>query len=232
MELADYRKSEAFSNPYVIKCTLLGHHGVGKSTLGHMFATGRFDPTIESTIGIDFFTKTIELDNSKNQSIKLQIWDTAGQEKFKSIVKSYLRDVYITFIVFDITNRETWNDIDSWRNDLELENRKYGSIPRIVLVGSKSDKKNHVIREDEIKTKADKWGCNYYILSSKQYNSASMISRMFFLETEYLHRDIVYDYINKKEIPFGILKKDNKKRNIMYYDETDNNYKTNWCCFQ
>lgn len=91
-------KSEDFADPYIVKCALVGHYGVGKSTLGHMLSEGRFDPSITTTVGMDFFTKTIKLSEYNNHSIKLQIWDTAGQEKFRSIVMSYLRDVFVALL--------------------------------------------------------------------------------------------------------------------------------------
>lgn len=229
MEITNYCKCEPFANPYVVKCVLLGRHGVGKSTMGRMLTEGRFDPMIESTIGIDFFIKTIKLAKYNNHSIKLQIWDTAGQEKFKSIVKSYLRDVCIVFIMFDLTNRESWNEIEIWKREIEEYSKQFEGIPRVVLVGTKSDKKNHVIAKKEIETKAEEWECNYYILSSKNFNSQTMIYRMFSLEAEGLHGDILYNHVNGKELPFGVLEKDNKNLNKVYYCDSD---KPNWCCFQ
>ena len=216
-------KSEDFANPYIVKCALIGHYGVGKSTLGHMFEVGKFDNTITTTIGIDFFTKTIKLPEYNNHSIKLQIWDTAGQEKFKSIITSYLRDVFVAFIMFDMTNRESWEDIDVWKG---LVNNKT-SIPRVVLVGTKSDKRDHVVTIDEINQKSKEWNCNSYILSSKQSNSSSMIYRMFSIETYHFHTDMVNNHRNGEELPFGILEKDNSRLSLNDYEPNPK-----WCCFQ
>ena len=211
---------------------MVGRQNVGKSTLGHVFAEGTFDPTIPTTVAMDFFSKTIQLPEYNNHKIRLQIWDSAGQERYKSIITSYLRDVYIAFVTFDVTNRDSWNQVDMWRSLVLDQSGEF--IPHIVLVGTKSDKKNHTVSHDEVIEKAKKWKCNYYILSSKQNNSAGMIYRMFYIEAEKLHRDIVYNHINGKELPVGVLEKDNEKRFKIFtnnndnYDDEDNG----WCCFQ
>ena len=257
MELNDYNFCDELANPYVVKCVLLGHYGVGKSTLGHKFLqkTSKYflNDIIEPTIGIDFIPKTIKLPKYNDHKIKLQIWDTAGQEKFKSIVKSYLRNVYVAYIMFDITNRESWNEIDTWKDILDKLNNNFNNldnsdnsdnsslndknskkIPKLVLVGTKSDKPNHTITESEIKLKSKEWNCNYYILSSKEEDSYITIYNMFLQETSDFHKDIVWKYKNNKELPYGVLTKDVKK----YILNGDDNYQSNktnkykWCCFQ
>ena len=118
MELSEYTNSDKLANPYTVKCVLLGNQGVGKSTMLGILTTGRFDHAIVSTIAIDFAIKKITLPDYNNHQIKLQIWDTAGQEKFKSIVRSYLRDVYVAFLVFDITDRDSWDSLEEWKKEL------------------------------------------------------------------------------------------------------------------
>lgn len=221
MELSNFRECGDFHKTYVVKCVLLGRFGVGKSTIAYLFSNGKFDSTLTSTVGIDFVSKTVDL-STYNQQIKLQIWDTAGQEKYQSIVKSYLRDVYIAYIVFDITDRESWNEIDKWKNMLNKTGISF--VPRIVLVGTKYDRmdknENHVT-EDEIITKSNEWECNYYILS-KSSSSAINVRNMFYIETEKFHKDVLYNYINGREIPYGILK---DKELINDKENTKN------CCF-
>lgn len=209
MELTDYRNIETIANPYVVKCILLGDRGIGKSTMLNVLSTGRFDPNIVSTIGIDFAAKTISLPEYNNHKIKLQIWDTAGQEKFKSIVRSYLRDAYIGFLIFDLTDRNSWNNLVQWKEDLENSNNRYEGIPHIVLVGTKSDLRNRVISAEEIKKRSEEWGCKFYMITSKQNNSHSMIYRIFTIAVEDLHQDIIYKHINGHKLPHGIYKEDN-----------------------
>lgn len=206
MELTDYRNIESIANPYVIKCILLGDRGIGKSTMLNVLSTGTFDPRLHSTIGIDFISKTISLPDYNNHKIKLQIWDTAGQEKFKSIIISYLRDVYIAFLIFDLTDRDSWNNILEWKEELESSNNRYEGLPHIVLIGTKSDLRHPVVSPEEIRARAKEWGCKSYTISSKQNNSHSIIYRIFTIAAEDLHQLIIHKHINGKEVPYGIYK--------------------------
>ena len=225
-ELSDYRDNDQFENPYVVRCILIGNHGVGKSTLANVFSTGVFDPTIASTIGIAFVSKTMVLPNYNNHRVKLQVWDTAGTEKFKSIVRQYLRDAFIAVIAFDMTNRESWNEVDQWKSDLDIDD-SYDSIPLIVLVGTKSDRRNWVVSSDEIKQKAKEWGCKFYVVSSKQANSTSMIYRMFAIAVEDLHRRFVNEHIMGHELPPGVK----KDTGFDWLSESDKE-KSSFCCYQ
>jgi len=223
MELTDYKNLEKIANPYVVKCILLGDRGVGKSTMLHIFDTGRWDPTLQSTIGIDFSVKNITLPDHNNHKIRLQIWDTAGQEKFRSIVRSYLRGVYISFLMYDISDRMSWHNLVQWKEELESRSQ-YERIPLLVLVGTKSDLSSRVISDDEIKNRAREWGCRSYVISSKQKNSYSMISRIFSIAAENFHQLVIYKHINGKELPHGIYKDDNSYKLLQN--------KKNKCCFQ
>jgi small GTP-binding protein len=195
-----------FDNPYTVRCIVVGNHNVGKSTMTKVYEIGKFDNTIESTIGMSFVSKTLYLSNYNNHEIKLQIWDTAGQEKFKSIVKQYLRDAYISYIVFDITDRESWEAVDDWKNTI-LTDKKYNSIPQIVLVGTKADLSYNIqVYPEEIVKKAKEWNCKYHIISSKFTNASHTINRMFMLSVEDLHRKLLEDDANKVPIPPKIYK--------------------------
>ena len=221
MELSDCKNLEKISNPYIVKCILLGDRGTGKSTLANLLSYGYCEPQLSTTIGIDFLTKTINLKEYNNHKVKLHIWDTAGHERFKSITRSYLRDAYIAFLVFDITDRHSWANLNEWKKDLDINN-KYNFLPRIVLVGTKSDLKNHVITTDEIIKRAEEWNCESYVISSKRNKPHIVINRMFSIVIENLHKEIVTKCIHGEELPDDIYKKDN----INLYDNNNNNK----CC--
>ena len=216
--------SDKFINPYTVKCIIVGDYNVGKSTMINILSTGRIGGDVSSTIGISFVSKLISLPEYNNQGIKLQVWDTAGSCKYRAIVKQYFHDIFIAFIVFDITNRESWDSVDYWKEELD-SNKKYNSTPIIVLVGTKSDLRNHVVECSEINEKATMWGCKHYIISSKQDNSASTVYRMFLLATKDLHQNITQDQINGTEIPEGIMIED--KKHILNLFEYDTN---RHCC--
>ena len=88
-----------------------------------------------STIGVDFKIRTIEQDG---KVVKMQIWDTAGQERFNSITQSYYRGAHGIFVVYDITNKESFDNVGKWVNTV-LACCTSNRIPRLVLVGAKSD---------------------------------------------------------------------------------------------
>ena len=219
---------ENFSNPYLVKCTLLGRHGVGKSTMASAFADGVVHKKLQTTISIDFKTKVVDLEKY-DQKIRIQIWDTAGQEKFRSIVRSYLRGIFIAFIVFDITDQTSWNEIEMWRDELYLSYGKYNCIPRIVLVATKKDKENHAIMEHTIQSKAKLWDCNYYIVSCFEEDSVKNITNMFNTELENLHQTILTDYLDGNPIPRGILERNNSE--TIYYQNNSSYISSGPCCF-
>ena len=100
-----------------IKLLLLGDSGVGKTSLMMRFTEQTFSSTFVSTVGIDFKYKVISIEptgTSKQVTIRLELWDTAGQERFKSITTSYLRGAQGILVCYDITDRKTFQRVDSW----------------------------------------------------------------------------------------------------------------------
>jgi small GTP-binding protein len=121
-------------NPdYTFKFIIVGDGGVGKSCLLLQFTDRRFEQLHDVTIGVEFGSKQLLIDD---KNIKIQIWDTAGQEVFKSIVRSYFRGALGALLVFDITNYNSFHNIKSWLNDVTL----YSNFPiSMILIGNKSD---------------------------------------------------------------------------------------------
>ena len=119
---------------YVFKYIIIGNPSVGKSCLLNQFLNNRFTSDYEITVGVEFGAKTIETEDGSK--IKLQIWDTAGQESFKSITRSYYRGAAVALLVYDITSKESFDCIVNW-----LEECKVNGNPEmvLVLVGNKKD---------------------------------------------------------------------------------------------
>ncbi|XP_069002834.1 ras-related protein Rab-6A isoform X3 [Embiotoca jacksoni] len=92
-----------------------------------------FDNTYQATIGIDFLSKTMYLED---RTIRLQLWDTAGQERFRSLIPSYIRDSAAAVVVYDITNVNSFQQTTKWIDDVRTER---GSDVIIMLVGNKTD---------------------------------------------------------------------------------------------
>lgn len=115
------------------KIVLLGDQSVGKTSLITRFMYDTFDNTYQATIGIDFLSKTMYLED---RTVRLQLWDTAGQERFRSLIPSYIRDSSVAIVVYDITNRASFLSTTKWIDEVRSE-RANDVI--IVLVGNKAD---------------------------------------------------------------------------------------------
>uniref|UniRef100_A0A8C4RF27 RAB6A, member RAS oncogene family n=1 Tax=Erpetoichthys calabaricus TaxID=27687 RepID=A0A8C4RF27_ERPCA len=123
-----------FGNPLrKFKLVFLGEQSVGKTSLITRFMYDSFDNTYQATIGIDFLSKTMYLED---RTVRLQLWDTAGQERFRSLIPSYIRDSTVAVIVYDITNVNSFQQTTKWIDDVRTER---GGDVIIMLVGNKTD---------------------------------------------------------------------------------------------
>nr|KIR84660.1 GTP-binding protein ryh1 [Cryptococcus tetragattii IND107] len=124
------------------KLVFLGEQSVGKTSLITRFMYDTFDNTYQATIGIDFLSKTMYLED---RTVRLQLWDTG--ERFRSLIPSYIRDSSVAVIVYDITNRTSFQNTSKWVDDVRNER---GQDVIIVLVGNKTDlnDKRQVTPED------------------------------------------------------------------------------------
>jgi len=121
------------SYTYLFKYIIIGDTGVGKSCLLLQFTDKRFQPVHDLTIGVEFGARMIPIDN---QQMKLQIWDTAGQESFRSITRSYYRGAAGALLVYDITQRHTFNHLTTWLEDARQHSASHMVI---MLIGNKCD---------------------------------------------------------------------------------------------
>ena len=146
----------------LFKLIIVGDTLVGKSSLLSKYVDELFLKSIEPTIGVDFKVKTIKV---KEKYIKLQIWDTAGREKFHNIITRYFRGSSGILLLYDITNKESFKNISKWiklnENSTSKENIK-------VLVGNKCDlDDNRVVSEEEGKKLADDYDMIFFEASAK-----------------------------------------------------------------
>ncbi|PXF49277.1 Ras-related protein Rab-2A [Gracilariopsis chorda] len=121
------------SYAYLFKYIIIGDTGVGKSCLLLQFTDRRFTPIHDLTIGVEFGARIVTVEDKQ---LKLQIWDTAGQESFRSITRSYYRGAAGALLVYDITRKETFDHILSWLQDAKAHS---SSDMTIILVGNKAD---------------------------------------------------------------------------------------------
>ena len=121
---------------YTFRLVIIGECSVGKTTLTNMLTTRRSTETYEATIGVDYGSIIIKLKD--NARIKCQIWDTAGQETFAPLITSYYKDIAGTIILFDVSNRKSFNRIPFWLNEFNKHTNSEVPIP-ILLIGNKID---------------------------------------------------------------------------------------------
>ena len=118
-----------------IKLVLIGESGVGKTSIISRYTNNTFDPQVLTSSSAQFLTKTIEL--NKDTSIKFDIWDTAGQEKFKSLAKIFYKDAKVIILVYDITNKNSFESLKNfWYKEI-MDNTISDVI--LAIVGNKAD---------------------------------------------------------------------------------------------
>ena len=183
---------------YLFKLLLIGNSSVGKSSLLFRFVENVWDDNFVPTIGVDFVSyiynngsinlqklKTLEVNGKK---VKLQIWDTAGQERFKNITASYYRGGNGVLVVYDITDRESFDNLNSWL--IEIEKNANKNVYKL-LIGNKSDLEDkRKVTYQEGKDFATSNGMQFMETSAK---TASKVQEAF----ELLTQEIIKSSINK-----------------------------------
>ena len=147
-----------------IKITLLGNPGVGKTCIISRYVDNTFVENNESTIGANFSEKTIK---RGNKEVTLNIWDTAGQEKFHSLGKHFYKDSYVVILVYDITNQESLDSLKTmWYPDLKKYGEKYQVL---AVVGNKCDlyESDNLADEEQAKAFAKEINGTFMLTSAK-----------------------------------------------------------------
>ena len=141
------------------KIIFVGDAGVGKTTIISRIMDNPFSESYEPSIGVDFMSKNIKF---HGQNIKLQMWDTAGQEKYKGLIPSYVRNSSVVFLVYDISSKMSFDNIPKWINFIKtIENTT------LVLCGNKIDLSNREVTKEEGTNLAQKEGITFFEVSAK-----------------------------------------------------------------
>ena len=162
---------------HLFRYIIVGDMAVGKSCLLLQFTDNKFRHQHELTIGVEFGGKTIEVGN---KVVKIQIWDTAGQEKFRSISHSYIRNADAIILVYDVTNEETFDHVSTWMEAIQGLARQ--GLP-VILVGNKIDMENErKISTEEGQKLAEKYKILFKEASAMSGNGVTEAFTMLTIE--------------------------------------------------
>jgi small GTP-binding protein len=147
---------------YSLKVVVVGDSGVGKTCFLIRFVRDQFDEECQPTLGVEFLTKIVQTERHR---IQLQLWDTAGQELFRSVTRGYYRGSAGALLVFDITNRDSFESVGRWLQDIRDVAR---SDVVTMLIGNKSDlAENRAVSTEEADAFAKSHSMQYFETSAK-----------------------------------------------------------------
>ncbi|EGG19023.1 Rab GTPase [Cavenderia fasciculata] len=126
------------------KILLIGDSDVGKTSIVKRFSDDIFDEDLLCTIGVEYKVKTLKVDDKE---VTFNIWDTAGQEKFRALISSYYRGAHGIILTYDVTKRETFKNLQYWLNEIETFSTRSNVVK--LLVGNKIDKENREVTREE-----------------------------------------------------------------------------------
>jgi len=146
---------------YLFKILIIGESDVGKQDFLLRFTDDSFTGTLLEDIGLDFRIKKL---NFQNKIVKLQIWDTAGEERFRTITKTYCKGSHGIILMYDVTDKNSFKNIRNWMKHIEANVDK---STKKVLVGHKCDESSRVVTEEEGKKLAEEYNMGFFESSAR-----------------------------------------------------------------
>ena len=203
---------------YLLKFIIIGDAAVGKSNLLVSYTSGQFKEEYQLTIGVEFGSNNVIIGDN---TYRIQIWDTAGQENFRSITRSYYKNTACAIIVYEISNKKSFENISSWIE--ECKNTAPKSI-LMVLVGNKCDLDNREVTEEEGREFAEKNGMLFFETSAK---TGKNVEELFKQSVKVIDQKIKENYYDLENDSCGI-KKGNEEINVVLETNLEKEKKT--CC--
>ena len=181
---------------YLLKYIIIGDSAVGKSNILTQYVYEKFSEEFQSTLGVEFASKNAIIDN---KIYRIQIWDTAGAESFRSITRAYYKNSVCAFIVYDITKRETFENVQVWLDDIK---NQCPQTVLLVLVGNKLDlESERQISYEEGESFAQKNNMFFFETSAK---TGINIENLFMKSVETINERIQEDFYDLKTGNCGI----------------------------
>ena len=212
---------------YLFKYIIIGDAAVGKSNLLLRYAHGQFKPEYQLTIGVEFGSKNVEI---RNKVYRIQIWDTAGQENFRSITRAYYKNSVCAMVAYDISSRDSFNNVSTWIEDCKNQSPK---TIFMVLVGNKSDLSDRrQVNTEEGQELADKYGMLFYETSAKD---GTNVENIFYDSANKIAENIDQGYYDLENDSCGIKQgvnriRGNINRQQISYDNNNKKKKSGGCC--
>ena len=219
--IIELEKSLSFSNnPYIkFKIIVIGDASVGKTNIIKAYTTNSYNENTKPTLGVEFYTKYFEINKDY---VMIEIWDTAGQEKFQSVTNSYYRGSQGALIVYDIANEESFNNIGKW---LERANEKLNENAKIILVGNKIDLADQrKVQTETALEKAQELNMPLMETSALENKNIKEVFEMLLL---YLYEEYEKEKIKNKKIKKKEKEKEKKKKDNLNIIEEGINLDTN-----
>ena len=208
---------------YLLKYIIIGDAAVGKSNLLLRFTQNDFKNEYQLTIGVEFGAKNIEINNKK---FRLQIWDTAGQENYRSITRAYYKNSVCAILVYDISNRESFEHISNWIEDCLAQSPK---TVFMVLVGNKSDLEDY--RQVTFKEGEEMAKNNNIMFFETSAKTGENVEKIFEDSAKEINNKINQGYYDLENDSSGIKKGLNTgSENTLYINNNQNNNNLSICC--
>ena len=216
--------NESVNFDYLFKYIIIGDAAVGKSNLLLRYAHGQFKPEYQLTIGVEFGAKNVQIDN---KIYRIQIWDTAGQENFRSITRAYYKNSVCALVVYDISSRDSFNNVSTWIDDCKNQSPK---TIFMVLVGNKSDLSDRrQVNTEEGKELAEKYGMLFFETSAK---NGTNVEEIFLESANNIVQKIEQGYYDLENDTCGIKQGINRQGAPQRISNDINNHKKKkkGCC--
>ena len=207
---------------YLLKFVIIGDSGVGKSNILLRYINNTFSDEFKATVGVEFGAKNLEINK---RIYRVQIWDTAGQENFRSIARAYYKNSVCACIVYDITNRASFDSVQSWIDDCSKQTPK---TVLLILIGNKNDlKEKREVQYEEGEEFAKKRNMIFLETSAKTGNNISDIFEKSIKQIDKNIMDNKYDLSNEN---CGIRKGMEKRESFLLSVEKNKKKKKKKCC--
>ena len=207
---------------YLLKYIIIGDSAVGKSNILLRYIHDKFNEEFQSTIGVEFGAKNLKIED---KIYRIQIWDTAGQENFRSITRAYYKNSVCAFVVYDITNKNSFQNIKSWIEDCKKQSPK---TVLLILVGNKVDLEDkRQVTYEEGSIFAEKNGMLFFETSAK---NGKNIEEIFIKSSYEIAKKIENGFYDLSNENCGIKVGNNTETITLNANKSGNGQNEGYCC--